>query len=746
MNKSFIFKNNHQFNFCQEEVLKNLEFVLNQIFENFQLEQREFVEVVYDIEGNKHYSLAKHFKSFQEIVKFLSEQKTVNIVFCPALRKPSVDKINRRTGDEYVSRTRALIFDVEDKIWHRENKEKPIDPALVQTLLNDTLQELPELFQKATYLYTAYTGGGGQICFLLDRWTDRQEAETLFQLLSEYIKNQQAQGRLRYIDIGALKPAQPLRLITTKNISRNVDTFFFEINENAETLKVDELMSFLAEWANQKLNEQRAKKVEEEQKKSKGKGKVENPDKIKEIVNFIKEKISFQEIIEFSEIKDKGKYYIVFCPFHSETHPSFVIYRNTNGELAIDFHDGEKYDVISFYQKIKKVNFYTALQELILLTGKQIEIKDELFEKLGAKEKLYEQVRQLQEYLWDALNIEKVLFTTENSVTIYEIHTKHKTQKDVTFTIQAEHMLDSNTFGKVFSKKYANATGKTAEIREIHDIIHTMPKKFKNEAFRMLWKHILTKIEEIAEDATHESIDIMIYDEFIEAIRESQATNNFEEFEKDKGKFVKFIDEDGSVYIKAKALYKYIQSSSPLKHIFTERKLYNMLKQMGAKMERINKGKRPRVWRLPDNCNWLSLSEEKIEKILPELNFEQPQVQEQVLKVKKEIQEIKQEINEIEKEVLNENKGNEESNETGYNGTGPNGPNNNGNGHNDFSFNFDDDDLEFYGSSEMTPEQKLAEYLPNTDKAPQWYKDYMAELERECKAIENMTFEDEVPF
>lgn len=63
------------------------------------------------------------------------------------------------------------------------------------------------------------------------------------------------------------------------------------------------------------------------------------------------------------DIKRKGKILQGLCPFHLEDTPSFVIYPDSNswhcyGKCA------EGGDVISFYMKLKGVDFQNALQEL----------------------------------------------------------------------------------------------------------------------------------------------------------------------------------------------------------------------------------------------------------------------------------------------------------------------------------------------------------------------------------------------
>jgi len=242
--------------------LNLLKKVLNVVTGDFSFARDEFLEVVYDVEGNRNFCLARHVKTFEELEELVRKlYKRCNVCYCPSVRNVPVLKENKRTGEEYVSRLKAIVFDVEDPDEHKD-KNRAIDPSVVQGWIDVTLKDLSEVFQNATPLYTAYTGGGGQICFVLNAWLSRQEAETLFQFLADFFKSEREKSnKYKYVDLSALKVAQPLRLIGTRNQTRGVNTFFFEVNENPDPLKADDLFSLSHFLLPEKRRKRKSKKA-----------------------------------------------------------------------------------------------------------------------------------------------------------------------------------------------------------------------------------------------------------------------------------------------------------------------------------------------------------------------------------------------------------------------------------------------------------------------------------------------------
>ncbi|MEM4620069.1 MAG: DUF927 domain-containing protein [Desulfurococcaceae archaeon] len=88
-------------------------------------------------------------------------------------------------------------------------------------------------------------------------------------------------------------------------------------------------------------------------------------DEVEDIIEEIKKRVRFRDLLTDNFFKDMGKYELYHCPFHlPDKNPSFCVYRNNGFELAIDFHDNETYDIIEFYKKYKNLDFKKAIYEL----------------------------------------------------------------------------------------------------------------------------------------------------------------------------------------------------------------------------------------------------------------------------------------------------------------------------------------------------------------------------------------------
>jgi DNA primase len=83
----------------------------------------------------------------------------------------------------------------------------------------------------------------------------------------------------------------------------------------------------------------------------------------RKMVNF-KEKALKAPIVELyeGELRSSGRALIGVCPLHDDTNPSFAIYVDTNSFYC--FACGVGGDVISYFQKVKGVDFKTAIKEL----------------------------------------------------------------------------------------------------------------------------------------------------------------------------------------------------------------------------------------------------------------------------------------------------------------------------------------------------------------------------------------------
>lgn len=86
---------------------------------------------------------------------------------------------------------------------------------------------------------------------------------------------------------------------------------------------------------------------------------------LKEIIQKIKEKVSFEDLIPERLAKKRPDYTTYHCPFHPpDKNPSFSVKIYKDAEIAKDFHNDKAYDVIAFYEEYYNVDFKTALKEL----------------------------------------------------------------------------------------------------------------------------------------------------------------------------------------------------------------------------------------------------------------------------------------------------------------------------------------------------------------------------------------------
>jgi DNA primase len=69
-----------------------------------------------------------------------------------------------------------------------------------------------------------------------------------------------------------------------------------------------------------------------------------------------------QLVAQYCQLKRKGRNFVCVCPFHNDTHPSFLV--SPDKGIAYCFACQSGGDIFSFYQKIESVDFPTALKAL----------------------------------------------------------------------------------------------------------------------------------------------------------------------------------------------------------------------------------------------------------------------------------------------------------------------------------------------------------------------------------------------
>lgn len=150
-------------------------------------------------------------------------------------------------------------------------------------------------------------------------------------------------------------------LFESKIIYINPDNFKKDEAESQTLKKIYEIFDKLIVEKSKEETENFEKKL---------KKRIKNHKIFERIIKEVKEKISFEDFIRDRLAKKYENYSTYSCIFHPpDHHPSFVVYKNQGFEYAVDFHNGEKYDIISFYQKLKNCNFLDALKDLSKLAG-----------------------------------------------------------------------------------------------------------------------------------------------------------------------------------------------------------------------------------------------------------------------------------------------------------------------------------------------------------------------------------------
>ncbi len=84
-----------------------------------------------------------------------------------------------------------------------------------------------------------------------------------------------------------------------------------------------------------------------------------------------------QLVAQYCQIKRKGRNFVSLCPFHNDSHPSFLI--SPDKGIAYCFACQSGGDIFSFFQKIESVDFPTAVKMLAEKAG--VEIPKENFSK-----------------------------------------------------------------------------------------------------------------------------------------------------------------------------------------------------------------------------------------------------------------------------------------------------------------------------------------------------------------------------
>jgi len=85
----------------------------------------------------------------------------------------------------------------------------------------------------------------------------------------------------------------------------------------------------------------------------------------------IKARLPIEELVgQYCQIQKKGRNFVALCPFHNDTHPSFLI--SPDKGIAYCFACQTGGDIFSFYQAIEGMEFKQALRDLAEKAGGEI--------------------------------------------------------------------------------------------------------------------------------------------------------------------------------------------------------------------------------------------------------------------------------------------------------------------------------------------------------------------------------------
>jgi hypothetical protein len=587
-------KNNTINSILSEMYINNFIESINTVFKTFfstELEKDEYVEVVFD-NADKQFNKAKHVKTFEEFLSLAkSLDKKSNVTFCPGVRKITEDKKDRRTGLENVSRVKGIVLDIEKKNDHNTKKES----TEVIKLIDSVYSQLPEELKRAV-CYTAYTGGGGQIAIVFNRFLDKEKAKEVYEKLREYLSH------VENVDLTSFNLAGCQRLIGTTNLKYDVQSFLLWKNPRVVPIDIERFLKS-AEESENAVNELSVE-VEKETEKQVVFHRID-----KDCINEIKRRVSFASIFDEIGVQYKryARYLSVICPFHPEEHPSFVVFFSNSSrdwELAIDYHDNERYDIISFVQKYYDISFSKAIEMLAEKAG--IKIK-----KLRGRPKKEEEGEE-EEKITDAreffslLGVEKILRYVEEEEHHYEFHFRDMDGMRCVLKIAFKDLMYD-------AKKFLTAWGAKSGISPIEAL---------NEV-KYSWKDIVSSLKEIAEK--HEyfyraSEKELLAEELRQFIISQPFTDELEGITMQNAVALKYV-EDNKVYISLTSLATKIRFLAP--HLPASiKKLVELLQYLGCRNKRLKKGeKKYRLWELPGNPeDWRVPAKTKTEQ--PEIKSE----------------------------------------------------------------------------------------------------------------------------
>ncbi len=111
----------------------------------------------------------------------------------------------------------------------------------------------------------------------------------------------------------------------------------------------------------------------------------------------IKARLSIEDLVgQYCQLQKKGRSYVCLCPFHNDSHPSFLV--SPEKGIAYCFACQKGGDIFSFYQLIEGVDFPQAIKELADKTGVVIDKQQYTGPKKDEKERMRECLQEASRY------------------------------------------------------------------------------------------------------------------------------------------------------------------------------------------------------------------------------------------------------------------------------------------------------------------------------------------------------------
>lgn len=120
-------------------------------------------------------------------------------------------------------------------------------------------------------------------------------------------------------------------------------------------------------------------------------------------VTEIKARLSIEQLVgRYCQLTKKGRDFVALCPFHHDTHPSFLV--SPEKGICYCFPCQKGGDIFSFYQLIENVDFPQAIRDLAEMTGVQVEEAAPNAPKKGEKDRMRDCLAAAARFYAERLN------------------------------------------------------------------------------------------------------------------------------------------------------------------------------------------------------------------------------------------------------------------------------------------------------------------------------------------------------